>query len=128
LVTSKSGEFSKDRFVLHIEIDRKDLPKRAAMETYFNNSSPSTDEFFFGVQMLLVKPFNYFADDDVKNQIDKHARRQACLGGALRSTSISGIQLCNWSNLDKTSTLLKDLMEVESIVEKKVIKLKKHNF
>ena len=123
--TSKSGEFSKDRFILHIEIDRKDLPKREEMEHYFNNSSASIDENFFGVQMLLVKPFNYFADDDVKDQIDKHARRQACLGGALRSTIITGVQLCNWSNLEKTSTLLRDLMEVESIIEKKVIKSKK---
>ena len=124
--TSKSGEFSKDRFVLHIEIDRKDLPKRGAMENYFNNSSPSIDDNFFGVPMLLVKPFDYYADDEVKDQIDKHARRQACLGGALRSTTITGIQLCNWSNSDKTSTLLRDLMEVESIVEKKVIKSKKN--
>jgi hypothetical protein len=123
--TSKSGEFNRDRFVLHLEIDRKDLPKREKMEQYFNDSSASIDANFFGVPMLMVKPFTYYADDDVKDKIDKHARRQASLGGALRSTTISGIQLCNWSNLDKTSTLLRDLMEVESTVEKKVIKSKK---
>ena len=38
---------------------------------------------------------------------------------------MTGVQLCNWSNTQKTSTLHRDLMKVESIVEKKVLKGKK---
>ena len=122
--TSKSSEFNKERFVLHIEIDRKDVHKRAKMEAYFNHSANSLDSTFFGTPMLLTKPFDYFADDDVKENVDNHARRQASLGKALRSITITGIQLCNWSNSKKTSTLFRDLMEVEIIAEKKVIKSK----
>ena len=92
------------------------------MEIYFNYSTSTLDLTFFGTPILLAKPFAYFADDDVKESIDNHARKQAVLGSSLRSTVISGIQLCNWSNTEKTTTLLRDLMEVESIIEKKIIK------
>ena len=120
--TSKSGEFNTDKFVLHMEIDRKDLPKRLEMEQYFNHSPSGIDNAFFGTPMLLARPFDYSADDDVKASIDNHARKQLRLGNSLRSTVVTGVQLCNWSNSSKTSTLLRDLMEVESITSKKIMK------
>ena len=123
--TSKGGQFNKDKFVLHLEIDRKDLPKRAAVEAFFNHSPNSVDSTFLGIPMLLAKAFDYYADDDVKETLDNHARRQTSLGSSLCSTVITGVQLCNWSCSNKTSTLLRDLMEVESIVEKIVVKSKK---
>ena len=120
--TSRSGDYSKDKFTLHIEIDRKDLPKREEIERYFNHSPPGLDHTFFGTSMLLVKAFDYFADDDVKEHIDNHARKQTSLGSSLRSTVVTGVQLCNWSDSDRTSTLHKSLMDVQSIVEKTVVK------
>ena len=126
--TSRSGEFSKTKFTLHIEIDRKDLPKRAEMERFFNHSPSTVDNYFFGTPLLLAKAFDYFADDDVKEQLDNHARKQASLGSSLRSTIVTGVQLCNWANSKKTSTLHRDLMEVESIVEKSYQGEKAYNF
>ena len=123
--TSRSGEFSTNKFTLHIEIERKDLPKRNEMEKYFNNSPASIDHNFFGTPLLLAKAYDYFADDDAKEQIDNHARKQTTLGSSLRSTVISGVQLCNWSNSTKSSTLHRDLMAIESIVEKRVVKGRK---
>ena len=122
LRTSKSGAFSKDKFVLYIEIDQKDLPKREKMVNFLNHLPSSINATFLGVPMLLAKQYDYFDSDDIKESIDNHAWRQATLGAALRSTLISGVQLCNCSSSAKTSTLLQDLMEVESIVQKKVVK------
>ena len=120
--TSRSSDFSKDKFTVHIEIDRSDIHKRDTIEQFFNHSPSGLDNTFLGTPMLLVKAFDYYADDDVKVNIDNHARKQTNIGKSLRCTKVPGIQLCNWSNSDKNSTLLRDLMATESIVEKKVIK------
>ena len=72
---TSSGEFSKNKFTLHLEIERKDLPKRLEMERYFNNSPASINHNFFGIPLLLAKAYDYFDDDDVKEQIDNHARK-----------------------------------------------------
>ena len=120
--SGKNGAFDSNKFTVHIEIDRKDLPKRIKMEQYFNRSSKSLDSSFFGTPMILTPAFDYSLDDSTKANLENHARKQASLGKSLRSTTISGVQLNNWSSRAKTSTLLRDLMEVESIVVKKVIK------
>ena len=56
--------------------------------------------------MLLTKSFDYFADDDVKENIDMQARKQTSLGKSIRSTTIHGVQLNNWSSSAKDKTLL----------------------
>lgn len=120
--TSRSGAFNKASFTVHIEINRTDLAKRDEMERYFNHSPSTTDHNFFGTPLLLAKAYDFYADDDTKAQIDKHNRKQTSLGSSLRSTIVTGVQLCNWANSERTSTLHRDLMEVESIVNKQVIK------
>ena len=72
--------------------------------------------------MLLTKAFNYFSDDDLKANLSLHSRKQVSLGKSLTSTVIHGVGLNNWTSSKKTSTLFRDLMSVESITEKTIVK------
>ena len=72
--------------------------------------------------MLLMKAFNYFADDNLKANLSMHSRKQVSLGKLLTSTVIVGVGLNNWASLEKQSTLLRELMSVQSITEKKIMK------
>ena len=47
------------------------------------------------------------------------------LSKSITSTTISGVGLNNWANGDNTSTLLRELMAVESITKKQIMKAKK---
>ena len=40
--TSRSGKFNKGKFTLHMEIDRKNLPKRVEMKKYNNHLHQKT--------------------------------------------------------------------------------------
>ena len=117
-----SGDHDRAKYTLHIEIDRSDLPKRIAMEQYFNHSPRSLNTTFFGTPMILTKAFDYFAEDDVKANLENHSRTQTSLGKSMRSTVVTGVQLNNWADSAKTNTLLHELMAVESIVEKRLSK------
>ena len=121
----KKSEYNGNKAVLHIEIDRKDYGNRNDMETFFNYTSSGLDNHFFGVPMLLTPPFQYFATDDEKANLEIHSRKQVSLSKAIASTKISGIGLSNWANGEKTSTLLRELMSVESTTEKQIVKGKK---
>ena len=123
--TSNYTGFDSNKSTLHLEIDRKDLPKRQKMELYFNHGSRNVQSTFFGTPMLLTKAFDYFAEDDVKENMDMHARKQTSLGKSIRSTTIHGVQLNNWASRNKDKTLLHELMCTESITDKKIIKGKK---
>ena len=121
----KKGEYNSNKAVIHIEIDQKDYTKRKNIEKFFNSNSTGIDNHFLGVPMLLTPPFNYFANDEVKATLETHSRKQVSLSKAISYTTISGIGLSNWANGDKTSTLLRELMSVESITKKKIMKGKK---
>ena len=123
--TSRSGELNTKKFTLHLEIESKELGKRREMINYFNNSPSTVDTTFFVTPLLLTKAFDFFDDDDIKEQIDNHSRKKFSLGSSLRSIDVNGLQLCNWSNSHRSSTLHRDLMEVESIVTKSMIKGKR---
>ena len=75
--------------------------------------------------MLLTVPFHYFANDDEKANLAMHSGKQVSLSKLIRSTTISGVGLNNWVNGDKTSTLLRELMAMESITKKQIMKAKK---
>ena len=94
------------------------------MEQYFNHYPGGIDSIIFGTSMLLAPPFDYFADDYIKYSIDNHARKQTSLDNSLCSTVVTGVRLCNWSNGEKPFTLLRDLVEVQSIINKKWLKAK----
>ena len=116
-----SGDHDRSKYTLHLEIDRNDLPKRHAMEQYFNHSTRSLNTTFFGTPMLLTKAYDYFAEDDVKANLETHCRKQTSLGKSMRSTVVTGVQLNNWADSTKTKTLLHELMAVESIMAKKIL-------
>ena len=121
----KKSEYNSNKAVLHLEIDQKDFIKRKDIETFFNFTTSGIDNHFFGVPMLLTVPFHYFANDDEKANLALHSRKQVSLSKSIVSTTISGVGLNNWANGDKTSTLLRELMQVESITKKKIMKAKK---
>ena len=116
-----SSEYDRRKFTVHIEIDRKDLPKREAIHTFFNQGKSVTSAFF-GTPMILTRPFNYNMEDDMKATLSMHARKQFSMGKSLQSTTVYGINISNWSNAEKSSTLLEELIKVESIKEKTVIR------
>ena len=122
---AKKGDYNANMAVLHIEIETNELVKRQAIEAFFNHKHHGLDNHFFGVPMLLTTPFQYFADDDKKANLAMHSRKQLSLGKSITSTTISGVCLNNWANSNKTSTLLRELMAVESITEKQILKGKK---
>ena len=117
----ESTEWDKSRNSIHIEINRSDLQKRKNMETYFK-SSRSLDNTFFGIPMILAPAFNYQAEDEVNLSLNNHTRKQSSLGKSIRSITISGIQVSNWADKTNKLTFLRELMGIESIHEKKVIK------
>ena len=51
-----------------------------------------------------------------------HSRKQVSLGKSLTSTVIVVVGVNIWASLEKQSTLQRDLMSVESIIEKKIMK------
>ena len=76
LRTNTSSDFDSSKLALDIEINRQDLPKRAAMEQYFNHSPRTLASTFFGTPMMLVKPFDHFADDDIKATQLNHSQKK----------------------------------------------------
>ena len=60
LRNSKGGKFDRKNFTPHLEIDRKDLPKRASMEQYLNQLHWSLDSSFFGTLIMLTTLCCYF--------------------------------------------------------------------
>ena len=119
---SDGGEWTKNKSSLHIEINRSDLQKRKIIEVYFNQSSRSLDNTFFGIPIFLTPAFDYSAEDEIREKLNNHTRKQASLGKSLRSITISGIRVSNWADRSKESTILRELMAVESIHDKKVVK------
>ena len=67
--------------------------------------------------MILAVLFHYFTNDDEKANLAMHSRKQVSLSKSITSTTISGVGLNNWANGDKTSTLLREIMAVESITK-----------
>ena len=94
------------------------------MEQYFNSSPTSLDTTFFGTPMILTKPFDYCAEDNVKESLDNYARKKTSLCKDIRSYAITGVQLNNRAHGKKIETLLHKLMAVDSMVDKKIGKVK----
>ena len=80
---------------------------------------------FLEPQCSSQKSFDYIAEDDEKEKLENHVRKQSSLGKSIRCTTISGVQLNNWTSSAKDHTLLRELMAVESIVDEKIVKGKK---
>ena len=60
-------------------------------------------------------------DDEVKIRVTKHAKKQEIIGNSIKSVTIGGTQILNWADDKLEKTLHRQLMQVESIHDKKVI-------
>ena len=116
-----SWAFTPKQFSVHYEIDRSDLEKNENIKSFFNKNISSVDNNFFGTPMSISPIFTPFLDDEVKMRITRHARKQLMIGSNIKSITITGIQILNWADKHKEYTLHRELMQVESINEKKVI-------
>ena len=116
----ESGQKIRALFILKLTVQTFKYEK--IIETYFNKSLRSLDNTFFGIPMFLTPAFDYFAEDEIKEKLNNHTRKQASLGKSLRSITISGIRVSNWADRSKESTFLRELMAVESIHDKEVVK------
>lgn len=116
---STSSSFSKNKFTVHIEIDSCDESKVETIDSYFNSSKVGVDNCFWGIPMQFVPMFRIDLGDDEKERIDKHAHKQEILGKSLKSVSVHGIQLNNWTS-KKHHTLFRQLMLVESLYDKQL--------
>ena len=116
-----SWSFSPKKFVVHYEIDRSDLDNHGKMVSYFNQHSSSVDKNMFGTPMSIAPIFTPFLDDEVKLRITRLAKKQLLIGNNIKSISITGTQILNWADKEKENTLHRELMQVESIYNKKVI-------
>ena len=117
--TDISWAFSPKKFVVHYEIDAIDADKKEDIISYFNRNSSRVDDNFFGTPMSACSIYTPYLDDEEKLRISKHAKKQLLIGNNIQSISISGIQILNWADKDKQFTLHRELMQIESITEKK---------
>ena len=74
--------------------------------------------------MILTPAYAYSADEDILEKLSNHSRNQTSLGKSIQSTTISGIQVNNCFDKYKTIIFMRTLMVVESITEKKIVKVK----
>ena len=70
------SEYSRSRFVLHVEIDNSDLHKVDKIRDYFSHSSKKVDNNMLGIPMTFVPSFQINASDDLKCRIRENAKSQ----------------------------------------------------
>ena len=71
--------------------------------------------------MQFVPIFRQDLDDDDKERVDKHSRKLGILGKSLKSVTIHGVQLNNWTSKRHRHTLFCQFMLVESLYNKQLI-------
>ena len=78
--------------------------------------------------MSLIPIFKPFLEDDIKDRITLHGRKQESLGKAIKSTTISDVQLLSWADSNKVKTLQHELTRIEIIYEKHTGRGKMKNY
>ena len=63
-----------------------------------------------------------FLDDKIKPKITKHSRKQFLIGDNSRLITILGTQILKWCNSKRQNTLHRQLIQVEIIRTKTVLK------
>ena len=112
------------KWALHYEIDRSDVDngRNDKVTEYFARNSSLVYGNIFGTPMSLVPMFTPFLDDDLKLRISRHAQKQATIGSNFKSITLGGTQILNWTDKKLETTLHRQLMCIESIYEKKVVR------
>ena len=72
--------------------------------------------------MRVVPIYKPFLDNEIKLKITKHSRKQFLIGNNIKSITFSGTQILNWCNSKRENILHRQLMQVESIHTKTVMK------
>lgn len=110
-------------WALHYELDQADVEdgKNDKIISYFSKHSNCVDDNFFGTPMSVAPIFKPMLDDEVKIRVTKHAKKQEIIGNSIKSVTIGGTQILNWADDKLEKTLHRQLMQVESIYDKKVI-------
>ena len=114
---------------MHYELDRSDVKagKNEDILSYFNKNTSLVDNNFSGTAMSIASIFTPFLDDEVKTRVTKHAKKQLTMVSNLKLITLSGTQILNWADTKMKNTLYRELMMIESIYDKKVIKVKGSN-
>ena len=76
----------------------------------------------FATPMSVVPIYKPFLEDKMKLKITKHARKQFLIDKNIKSITVLGIKILNWCNSCKQNTMHRQLMQVESIHTKTVVK------
>ena len=76
----------------------------------------------FGNPIIVVPILKSFLEDKIKLKTTKHARKQQLIGENIKSITVSGIQILNWCDSQKQNTLHRQLILIESIHTKIVVK------
>ena len=117
-----TGQFTVKKFAVHYEIDRTDEGDNTDIIKYFNKHLSLVDKNILGTPLSVVPIFKPFLEDEIKLKVTKYSRKQLLLESNIRSTTISGTQILNWCDSKKKNTLHRQLMQVESIYTKTVIR------
>ena len=120
--SENSGKFSSTKMSLSYKIDCSDLDKHDEILNYFNKYSKKVDDNFFGTPMTVAPIYTPFLDNEEKINISEHGKQQLSIGSQIRSISLSDVQLYNWYNRDDKHTIHRQLMTVESIMTKTVVR------
>ena len=114
--SKNGGAYSRNKNALHIEIDRSDENKLQDISSFFNQKSTAVHQQFWGTPMQWVPQWDFSLSDDDHERIDRNKTTQYRLGTSLKSCTVQGINLYNYTEPGKT--LHRKLMELESIHEK----------
>ena len=77
--------------------------------------------------MSIATLYKVFLDEKAKMRVTKHAKKQQTIGMSLKSITLGGTQFLNWADTKMEHTLHRQLMCVESIYNKKVVRLDTSN-
>ena len=72
--------------------------------------------------MTIIQTYFLFQDDECKSRIDLHFKKQQRIEESVRSCTISSVQVTIWAEDTIKNTLHRQLMTVEIIYEKVVIR------
>ena len=114
---------NSSKWALHYELDQTDVKEanNNKIISHFTKNSSRVDEIFFGTPMSVAPIFKLMLDDEVQIRVTKHAQKQVIIGNSIKSVTIGGTQILNWADDKPGNALHRQLMQVESIYDKKII-------
>ena len=122
LKAENDGAYTYKKIAVHYEIECQDLNKDDEIIIFFNRNASKVDSNFFGTQMIIASVYTSFFDKEIKLKINRHARKQLFICDGIKCVTITGITVLNWADSQKQNTLDRQLILVESIHTKTLVK------